>query len=88
MARTHDDAQVHMELANFLTEEMGDYKELKDGKYLTAAALAEEQMVLAVEADPQVARTRRNSSLREWGFKSESRVSTCACELVVCGRGV
>jgi hypothetical protein len=42
-----------MELAEFLTEEMSDYKELKDGKYVTAASLAEEQMVLAVEANPK-----------------------------------
>ena len=53
MARTYDDADVHMELANFLMEDMRDYKELKDGRYLTAAGLAEEQMVLAVEAEPQ-----------------------------------
>lgn len=52
-ARSYDDADVHMELAEFLTEEMSDYKELKDGKYVSASSLAEEQMVLAVEANPK-----------------------------------
>ena len=48
-ARSYDDPEVHAELAEFLTEDMKDFKEIKDGRLVTAAALAEEQLVLAVE---------------------------------------